>query len=234
MNNVFLHGEKIDLCIPVDEDFEQWANWFNNQEVTRFLDQGKLPNTTIQQKEFYHREVEAGRFLALIKTKDEELLGVISLSEINYDKRHCQVAYVCPVKSSNAPLAPLEALAICTQHAFLRLGMERVWAGHAYPGLLRWIRKTELIGYKTDGIFPNQFRRGLIVSDAVRTSITKDRFLELINRRQGNLWPGEERVQKIIYALKQYESLAEKVNYSIKSLHVEHDALLGRLECDFD
>lgn len=234
MNNVFLRGEKIDLCIPDDQDFEQWANWFNDQDVTRFLDQGKFPNTIKQQKEFYHAAVESGRFLTLIKSKGKELLGVISLSELNFDKKSCQIALVCPNVSKSALLAPLEAMALCTQHAFVRMGMDFVWAGQAYPGLLKWIKKIEIIGYKTDGIFPNEFRHGLIVSDAVRTSITKDRFLELINRRQGNLWPGEHRVKKIIYALKKHESLAEKVSNSIKSLHVEHDALLGRLEGDID
>lgn len=232
MNHVFLTGEKIDLCIPVDEDFEKWANWFNDQQITRFLEQGKFPNTIKQQRDFYHHAVESGRFLTLIKTKDSELLGVISLSEINHDKRSCQIAYVCPEKSEKAPLAPLEALAICTQHAFLRLGIERVWAGHAYPGLHKWIHKTELVGFKTDGIFPNEFQHGIVTSDSARTSITKRRFLELINRRQGNLWPGEKRAKKMLLAIKQRESLAEKVDKSIKSLHAAHDLFLERLEHD--
>ena len=234
MSHVFLSGETIDLCIPEDEDFETWASWFNDQEITRFLEQGKFPNTIDKQIEFYRYAVDSGRFLTLIKTKDKELLGVISLSEISFEKRSCQVAYVCPEKSLTAPLAPLEALAICTQHAFLRLGMERVWAGHAYPGLLSWAHKTELIGYKTDGVFPNQFRHGALVSDAIRTSITRERFLRLVSRRQGNLWPGEESVKKMLSVLRQKESLAEKIDMSIKLLHAEHDSLLEQVEHDVD
>lgn len=234
MSNVFLSGEKINLCIPEDCDFEQWAGWFNDQTITRFLVQGKFPNTIGEQRAFYDREVKSGRFLTLIKTKDNELLGVISLSEISFDRKACQVAYVCPEKSSKAILAPLEALAICTQHAFLRLGMEKVWASHAFPGLLNWIRKTEVIGFKADGVFPGEFTHGLVVSDVVRTSITKDRFLELFTRRDNSLWPSEETATKIIHQLKQKESLAEKIDRSIKSFHQEHDKLLMKIEKDLD
>lgn len=230
MSNVFLSGEKINLCIPEEADFNQWSSWFNDQNITRFLDQGKFPNTVNQQRDFYNREVGTGRFMALVKTKDNELLGVISLSEIDFNKRDCQVAYVCPVKSSKAPLAPLEALAICTQHAFIRLGMERVWAGHAFPGLLNWIRKTELVGFKTDGVFPGAFRHGIVATDAVRTSVTKERFLELFTRRGDKLWPGEESALKIISSLKQSESLAEQINKSMKALHKQHDDFLLHIE----
>ena len=41
MNTIFISGESINLCAPVEEDFEQWASWFNSQEKTKFLAQGK-------------------------------------------------------------------------------------------------------------------------------------------------------------------------------------------------
>lgn len=85
MSHVFILGEKINLCISENEVFEKWANWFNDQKITRFLDQGNFPNTIKQQREFYHHAVKSGRFLTLIKTKDNELLGVISISETNHN-----------------------------------------------------------------------------------------------------------------------------------------------------
>lgn len=230
MNNVFLAGEKIDLCIPDDSDFEQWAEWFNSQSITQYLEQGKYPNTPELQRSFYQNAIDSGRFLTLIKTKDGELLGVISLSEIDYEKLSCQVAYVCPVKTSKAILAPLEALALCTQHAFERFGMHQVWAGHSYPGLESWILKTQILGYKAFSILPDGFRHGITVSDAVKTSINKARFLELLKRRGGLLWPGEEDAQKLIRALKKHKPLAQRVAESIKTLHSENDQLIDELE----
>ena len=230
MKKVFIPGEKIDLCIPAEEDFDRWASWFNSQEITRFLEQGKYPNTPEQQRVFYEQALASGRFLTLIKTKQEKLLGVISLSEIDYEKSACQVAYVCPEKSDDALFAPLEALAICTQHAFERFGLSRVWAGHSYPGLSKWIQKTELLGYKTDGVIANGFRHGMTVSDAVRTSVTKDRFVQLVERRGGNLWPGETKVKRLLSSLKSETPLAHRVDNAIKALHQEHDEMLAEIE----
>ena len=232
MNNVFLAGESIDLCVPEEEDFAEWATWFNDQGTTQFLEQGKYPNTTQDQREFYESSIKAGRFLTLIKSKDEELLGVISLSDIDFEKKKCQVSYVCPKRTSKTLLAPLEALSLVTEHAFLRLGMEKVWAGHAFPGLLKWVQKTEILGYKTDGVFPNDFCHGLTVSNAVRTSITKNRFLVLYEKRGNSLWPGDDIARKILFKIKNTESLAEKVSLAIQSIHHEHDQLIEKIERD--
>lgn len=230
MNHVFISGEKIDLCVPGEADFEPWASWFNDQETTQYLEQGKYPNTPLQQREFYENAISSGRFLCMIKTKDGDLLGVISLSEINYEKGSCQVAYVCPVKSDKAYYAPLEALAICVQHAFERLGMQRVWAGHSYPGLHDWIQKTEIIGFKTDGIIPLGFHHGIKCNDAARTSLIKERYLSYVKRRGGRLWPGEIQVRKMLNKLKEHPSLASRIHDAISKIHKEHDQLIAEVE----
>ena len=212
MNNIFLSGETIDLCIPQEEDFDEWSSWFNDQNITRFLEQGKFPNTKQDQLYFYNSATKNNRFLTLIKSKDSELLGVFSISDINFVNKSCQVAYVCPNRTDKTTPAPLEALSIGTEHAFIRLGMERVWAGHAYPGLLKWIQKTEIIGCKTDAVFQDAFRHGMIKTDAIRTSITKQRFLSLYERRNKTLWPGEDRVRKMLITLRNNTSLAETIH----------------------
>jgi RimJ/RimL family protein N-acetyltransferase len=232
MKNIFISGEKIDICVPAEEDFKQWASWFNNQKTTQFLEQGKYPNTIENQKKFYFDATNAGRFLGLIKTKNNELLGVISISEIDLDKKCCQISYVCPEKSPQAPLAALEGLALCTQHAFVRFGMSRVWSGHAFPSLKNWIRKTELLGFKAEGLSVEGFCHGLITSDALRTSITKSQFLLIAEKRGGNLWPGEQIIQKMIVEIKKENSLAERVSAAIKNLHAQQDILLERIERD--
>ena len=232
MNNIFLAGETIDLCIPEEEDFAEWATWFNDQNITQFLEQGKYPNTVQAQREFYESAIKTGRFLTLIKSKDAELLGVFSLSEIDLENRKCQVAYVCPKRTNKTLLAPLEALALGTEHAFLRLGMEKVWAGHAFPGLLKWVQKTEILGYKTDALFSSDSRHGIKISDGIRTSITKRHFLALYEKRGESLWPGEDRARKMISELRKTKSLAEKVSMSIQSLHIEHEQLLNKIERD--
>lgn len=234
MSSVFLAGETIDLCVPTEEDFDIWAGWFNDQKITQFLEQGKYPNTPIQQRAFYQQAVQEGRFLTLIKSKESELLGVVSLSEINNEKRSCQIACVCPVKAKKAQLAPIEAMAICSQHAFLRFGMTRVWGGQAFPGLKSWSQKLELIGYKADGIVPGGFKHGAMVSDALLISITRSRFLRLQEQRGGALWPGEEKINKMLLVIKKHRPLAEEVDELLKNVHLANDEFIDNLEKNVD
>ena len=87
MNNVFLAGETIDHCVPKEEDFAECATWFNDQSIKQFLEQGKYPNTILDKREFYESAIKTGRYLTLIKSKDLELLGVFSLSDIDFEKK---------------------------------------------------------------------------------------------------------------------------------------------------
>lgn len=230
--NILIYGEKINLCAPEEEDFSIWAGWFNDRKVTEFLEQGLFPNSEIQQKAFYKSALEDGRFVALVKSKSDKLLGVISLSSLNYKRCTCDVAYVCPIKCVEVKFAALEALALVTQHAFDFLNMRSIYASHAYPGLVNWIQKTELLGYKTNGLMPFGFKKGPLLTDSVRVSITWQRYELLKQRRQGHLWPGEARVAKMLQELRLNPPLSELVTSNIKTLHDEHDDLLSRLEVD--
>ena len=230
MNGVFITGEKINLCSPQEGDFDKWASWFNDPKVTKFLEQGKYPNSTEQQKAFYRQAIESGRFITLIKDKEHNLLGVISLSEINYEKSNCQIALVCPESSPTAMYAPLEAMALCTQHAFDRFGLESIFAGQAYPELSKWANRLEILGYKTYGISRKGFRHGMIVSDALKISVRKEYYIDLLARRSGKLWPGEEKVTKILAALKRHAPLARQVDDALISIHKKHSDLIEEIE----
>jgi RimJ/RimL family protein N-acetyltransferase len=230
MNTIFISGESINLCIPIEDDFEQWASWFNSKEITRFLEQGKYPNTIALQKEFYENASATGRLLLMIKTKAEKLLGVISLSEIDYEKSRCQIALVCPEKTKSAPVASLEAMSLMTDHAFQRLGLERVWAGQAYPGLLAWTNQLEVIGYKAEGFQRNGFQHGMFESDGVFISIVKQDYLKLISRRGNALWPGTEVARKMISIMKNSQSLSEDLYTIINQCYVKHDEELQSTE----
>ena len=229
MNSIFIKGEKIDLCTPEESDFCEWANWFNDQKITQFLEQGKYPNTINLQKNFYKKELDNGRFIVLVKTKSRKLLGVISLSDIRFDRKSCQASYVIPKKSIDAKFAALEALSLVVEHAFTRLGMEVVWSGHAYPGLKNWIIKTGLLGFRINGLLPREFVHGTFVSDAVRTSITKHKFDKLIKKR-GQLWPGQKVIRKLVDSIKDNKDFFEKIILNISKQNEKYDKYLEEKE----
>ena len=234
MNNVFIEGEKINLCVPQVEDFETWSSWFNNSMYTKYLEQGKFPHTVEQQIEFYNNAQKNNRFIAHIKAKDGSLLGVVSLSEINYEKSSCQIAMVCPVKNATAPYAALEAMALSTEHAFMRFGLNRVWAGQSYPGLKKWSQNLQLIGFKTEGVIRDGFVHGIDVTNAISISVTKKDFLALVERRNGKLWAGEQKTRYMALKLRKNEPLADTVNALLLTAHNEHDKILCDIESDYE
>lgn len=230
--SIFITGEKIDLCIPEDKDFPKWANWFNDGDVTRYLEQGKYPNTLEQQKKFYQDAISSGRFICLIKDKNSRLLGVISLSEINYEKSSCQISLVCPEVSATAKMAPLEAMALCSQHAFERFGLSKVWAGQAYPDLIKWGQRLEILGFKTDGIIRNGFKHGRVVGDSASIFLDKDTYLKLISKRSKSLWPGEAKACFLWTRLRKESPLSVRVDLAIREINKIHDEFMDRIEIE--
>ena len=230
MNDIFIEGETINLCSPVDDDFNIWYKWFNSTKITKFLEQGKFPNSKNQQIKYYNDAIESGRFIVMIKSKKSKLIGVISLSQIDYEKSSCQIALVCPVNSRDAPCAALEAMALVTEHAFIRFGMSKVWASQAFPELARWTQKLEIIGYKVDGFGRGSFQHGINVSDSVMISIIKEDFLRLISRRSGSIWPGEYHTKNIYRNLRGHSMLVKKIYKTLKEINDEYELLLEKYE----
>jgi RimJ/RimL family protein N-acetyltransferase len=225
-----LTGEKVNICAPTEDDLPTWSSWFNSDKITQHLPQGRFPSSIYSQRIFLQKAIENDRFLGMIKSKDHELLGVISLSEIDHFKRSCQISLVCPVASTAAPLAALEAMALCSQHAFNQFGVERLWAGQSFPGLESWVRRLEILGYRTEGYFKNSFRKGSKSSDTVQTALSYETFARLTECRSGDLWPTERVALRMIEELKRLPSLASQVGLSITRLTAEREEVLMAIE----
>lgn len=193
-----LKGENVDIVPPVEEDFEVWASWINNPENTKYLEIGKIGVTGEFQKKYYYESISEGRFIGIIKTKNLKPCGIISLSHINYEKKSADLAYICPLDYANPELAALEAISLCVTHAFDRLGLKRIRAGHAYPDLARWIQKTEVLGFFCEGFEFSAFVHGHYVTDIAITSLTYQRFQKLRQLRFGELWCGLTKMKQLI------------------------------------
>ena len=67
--DIFIKGEKIDLCIPTREFAlnSKWYSWFNDPKINTFLEQGVFPNSPTQQLEFFEsQEKKKDRLLLII------------------------------------------------------------------------------------------------------------------------------------------------------------------------
>jgi RimJ/RimL family protein N-acetyltransferase len=221
----FYSGDTIDLCVPsakaVLED--GWADWLNDQQVCEFLDHGIFPNHVEDQLAFVEALRKRERFALLICTKEPcKAIGVISLSAIDFRKRSAQISLVIskPGKGLAAGLAALEAMALVTRHGFEVMGLNRIWAGQAYPGLASWNRMLEVLGYRTEGVLRDAFARGHRYHDTVMISCLYRRYQQICASR-GSLWPGVDAIKQVIKALPRI-GFAEKLDKAIRELEREH------------
>jgi RimJ/RimL family protein N-acetyltransferase len=106
----------------------------------------------------------------VVEKEQQKLCGVISLSTIKATS--AQIALVIPGKVPGKLIA-LEAMARMTEHGFNAMGLRRVWAGQAYPGLRAWGQRLETLGYRPEAIIREGFVKGHTISDSVYISTTK-------------------------------------------------------------
>ena len=188
--DVFISGELVDLAIPTAKFAESssWYSWFNDKNITKFLDQGAYPNSSDSQLVFF-KNIPQDRIVLIMVDKAGRNIGVISLSFINHSKKTCDIALVVSNEGDKRlrPYISLEAMALLSSHAFNELGMKRISAGQ-HIALAGWQSRLELIGYKLEGLHIGKFRKGTEVSDSMSISICYSDYEFICNRRGGTLW----------------------------------------------
>ena len=212
VNNIFIEGEKIDLCVPIKEDIPQWASWLNKGEVTKYLDQGFYPNNVDTQYEFYKKSLcDDSKLVLLIRDKSTKLIGCCSLSSIDYKKRTCDIALFIGEKVSDQYMA-LEAIFRLSEHAFKVLGMNLINAGQCYPDLLNWTQKMQIAGYKPYGIMPRGFIHGEVIKHKLLLSLSVDDYRKIKNENK-TYWQSEEKLNAMLNNIKKENSARSLYNY---------------------
>lgn len=186
----FLEGKYVYLRPPdIQKDVLDgpWFSWFNDKDVTKYLGQGVFPNTVEKQADFVRSlKTDTSRIvLCIIEKVPERHIGVISLHNINLLDKKAVISIVMGEKKY-APEAPLEAMALLTEHGFDRLNLNKIDAGQSIE-LWKWVNTIGLIGYRIEGYIESIMVRDGKVHDGVHTGITAERFYRLREERNGNI-----------------------------------------------
>jgi RimJ/RimL family protein N-acetyltransferase len=185
VSDTIYSGIYIDITPYRESDIPIWASWFNNKLVTRNLEQGRYPVSQDDQLEFARSA--RSRAIFMIRSKLDELLGTVSLSNIDMFHRRAQVAIVCPPSQTKPHFAALESMALVVQHGFIEFGLNRIYAGQVIDGLQAWILKLVVLGFRVEGVHKNSFFNGAEYEDSISMAITRDNFLE-VSQRLGGFW----------------------------------------------
>lgn len=169
-------NEKLRI-VPFDRSqhmTEKYRQWMHDPETTRHNSHGLFAYTRAQQEAFV-RDVEEGsreRIVWAIEIRYERLacspgsipgppppivkdwkhVGNCSLQSINWVARSAEMAVVIGEAEARGQGFGQQACQWMIEHAFLRLGMNRVWTGTASPNVgMR--RVCEKLGMKHEGTF---------------------------------------------------------------------------------
>ena len=228
--DVFLAGELVDLVVPNERAIhsDRWYAWFNDQELTRNMEQGMYPKSAQSQEAFLSElRGSQSRLALMIKPKEEDaVVGICSLSKLSHVTRQADFAMVIARRTASfkSSFFGMEAKCLMTEHAFETLGLERI-NSYQSSALKDWQRWQILFGYKMEGIMRKAFRKGYKTHDVMVSGCLLEDYLDLKKLRDGRLWPGHDRMLELIRDLPK-ESLEEKLQKTLTATIEHHYAKL--------
>ena len=224
--DIFIEGETIDLRIPTLEFAEKsdWYKWFNNPNVTQFLEHGIFPNTVEKQVDFFHQAMK-DRLLLIITDKNGVPIGSTSLLNINQTTKTLESGTVIGNFIGTNPLEALEAVSRMTEHAFLKLGMQRIVAGQ-HIGLIPWSHRMSLLGYRIEGIEREAFVKGMEIADVIKIACNYKDYQKIIANRGGCLWDTQEKMLQRIKQLPKI-SIHKKLQEFFKENEVYYENIFS-------
>ncbi len=153
--DLFIEGKVIDLVVLNLEIIENtnWYNWFNDEETTKYMQKHYFPNTKRLQSEYFIKEIEGNNKklqLGIVYKKDQVLIGIISLNDIDYLNRKCETACVIGEKKYKDMKNFIEAYKLIIKHGFETLNLNRIAGGTIKKELEVILCK--FLGFKSEGI----------------------------------------------------------------------------------
>lgn len=231
---VFIEGETVDLVVPSKHAVEktEWYNWFNNVKFTKYLiHHGLFPNTIDNQKIVLKRMIESnkkkiGLFLLIAEKKTHRLVGVSSLSKIDWINRSAYMAVIMsPFRKKDFVFNSVETKALLTKHAFEKLNLNKVRTSQVLE-LAEWQKYSNLFGYKVEGIARSHYLKDNKFYDVCFHSCLLKDYLKYKQKLGENFWPGKKIFFKMMLKYPRGD-VYEKIK---KSISIQNDIFDKKVE----
>ena len=177
--DVFIKGERVDLVVLTEEivDKTNWYNWFNDEENTKNMQKHYFPNTKQVQLEYFKNEIESNRTklqLGIVQINKNLFCGIISLNDINYFNRCCEISAIIGEKSSRNLQYFAEAVKLTCKHAFETLNMNRIYSGTISKEIDELMCRT--LGFVHEGVFRQEVYKNGKYQDVYRHALLKQDY----------------------------------------------------------
>ena len=132
--NIFISGKVIDLIVLDEEIVNQsnWFRWFNDEATTMYMAKHYFPNSKELQKKYFQSKILNNINhvqLGIFHKKAKILIGVISLGNIDFINRCCEISGLVGEKKYRNVTNFLEAAKLIIIHGFDALNMNRIYSG---------------------------------------------------------------------------------------------------------
>ena len=153
--DVFIKGTNIDLVVLTSEIVGQtnWYSWFNDEENTEYMQQHYFPNSKELQLKYFRDNIEGNDKkiqLGIYHKKDKLLIGTISLNDIDFQHRKCEISGFIGEKKYQTLKPFLEANKLLIKHAFEQLNMNRIYGGALNKDVSDFF--VRMLNFETEGV----------------------------------------------------------------------------------
>jgi RimJ/RimL family protein N-acetyltransferase len=156
-NDCFLKGKRIYLRPYTKEDIGIWYKWFNDEEVTRHMDQRRSVNTHKKQA-FYLKKMftsPSDLQLAMVYKDNDCLIGTVGLHSIDRHNGNADVSIIIGDKSYWYQKLGKEAVLLLIEHAFCGMNLHKLTAGMIEENRASY-RLFSSLGFKQEGLLREQ------------------------------------------------------------------------------
>ncbi len=176
MKNKYVEGKYIYLRSPELFDVRgKWYEWFSDEEITKYLVDHRFPNTKERQEEFFKNNYkdQNNLILSVIKKKNEEHIGIVSINKINWFHKYGDVAIVMGKNTSNEAL---EAFSLILKVAFLRINLENL-KGTCVLSHKSSLNLMKLFGFEKVGQYKNLYEIDGKKDDCLVMQLSKKKWV---------------------------------------------------------
>lgn len=129
----FLGDDLITLRPLTVQDIDgPYAKWFNDPEIVKNNSHGRFPMGLEELKSYVHEsqsKFSSYLVLAVMWRESSQHIGNISLQNINWVDRSCEIAFILGELSYQGRGVMFRAASLLISHAFKQLNLRRIYCG---------------------------------------------------------------------------------------------------------
>ncbi len=167
-----------------------WFDWMNDQEVTRFLESGRISNSPEAMRSYFQNVVQNpdNVMLAIVETATDKHIGNIKMGPINRTHRFANLAIMIGDKDYWGKGYGREAWDLMVTYGFETLDLHKITLGvyADHPSAVNLYKK---VGFKIEGTLRKQLYRDGTYHDKYVMGMLREEYSEV---RKGKGLPSTE------------------------------------------